>query len=168
MSASIGDCDILSIGQSDARGRHAPRVTARPRRSDLRYTFWQRLQQALEAAGVPKKQRTQVAIAHIAQVKQPTVSGWNKPGGFPEVERGVRIARKFGLCLDWLYSEIGPPLVGEYPSDEKARLLWKLWPDLKEEVKTDILGAARTSLRAETSTTDPPLPEPAIPPASHR
>jgi hypothetical protein len=134
-----------------------------PKRQPPAHTFLWRLQRALEARGIPEEERTQVKIAKIAEVQQPTVAGWNKPKGFPEVWRGAQIARHWGICIDWLYNEV-EPMIPERPEDPLARELWQLWPRLTVEVKGDMLGYARVRARPGPPEVDRPFPATHIPP----
>lgn len=100
-------------------------------------TFWSRVQEALRTAGKPD---TQTHLATVLKIEQPSISDWNKPGGFPIVERVIEIARYADVCVEWLYTERGPK--HPPPVDPTAQQLWEIWPRLDDVSKGEILGRA--------------------------
>lgn len=100
-------------------------------------TFWIRLKEALLRA---RKPATQIHVAKVLGIEQPSVSDWNKPGGFPEVERAVKAALYANVCVEWLFTERGPQY--PIPEDPTAQRLWTLWPQLDDITKGKIIGIA--------------------------
>lgn len=103
-------------------------------------TFWERLKQGLQEAGKPA---TQTHVAKVLGIEQPSVSEWNKPGGYPEMARAVEIADYAGVCVEWLYSGKGP--IRPPPFDALAQRLWSLWGRLDEATKGELVGIASKS-----------------------
>ena len=132
---NIGETDILSIGQSYEGSGQTLRVV---KRHKVRRTFWARVKEALSDRGLPD---TQTYAAKLAGVEQPSVSDWNKPGGFPKLANGIELADQLGVCVEWLYLERGPKRPGR-PDDAEAQRLWDLWPRLTEDAKADLVGYA--------------------------
>lgn len=94
----IGNGYTDAIGQSDYRFAHAFDMSRR--RSVL--------DRALEAlaARYPRERPTQVRLAALAGVKQPTVNEWRE--GFPSMDTAVRLSENLGICVEWLLTERGP------------------------------------------------------------
>lgn len=133
MSANIGDFYISSIGDTDARSVQALPMTKKPAR-----TFWARVKECLVEARLPA---TQVYVAErLLGVKQPSISDWNKPGGFPTLENGIKLAQKLQVCVEWLYTERGPKR--PVPADAVAQRLWDAWPLLDDVTKGELVGIA--------------------------
>lgn len=61
-----------------------------------------------EAAADMRKPTTQKYIASLLDIRQPSVSDWNKPGGAPKLEHAVILATKLNVCVEWIYTERGP------------------------------------------------------------
>jgi hypothetical protein len=142
--ANIGDSDIVSIGQTYTSLLQTRQMEKKPA---IR-TFWDRVKEALGDAAKAKRTHngvrikpTQVFAAKIAEVKQPTVSDWNKPGKGPELENGLKLAFALDVCVEWLYTERGPKRPG-IPLDTYAQQLWELWPHLQEGERGKLLGIA--------------------------
>jgi len=112
-------------------------------------TFWGRLKEALRDA---RKPTTQKYAATFAQVSQPSVSLWNKPNGVPELAKGISMATRLNVCVEWLYTGRGPknPPI---PNDEQLESRLSLWPRLDDEMKRDLVGYAR--LRVKPADQDP-------------
>jgi DNA-binding XRE family transcriptional regulator len=142
MDANIGDSYSASIGDSfGALGQHQ-----RMQKKAVR-TFWIRVKEALEDSKLPA---TQAYVAKFLHVAQPSVSDWNKAGGFPTLENAIKLAHHLHVCVEWLYTENGPkrPL----PPDVVAQRLWDLWPRLDDATKGEIVGIARARTSAGGAT----------------
>jgi DNA-binding XRE family transcriptional regulator len=100
-------------------------------------TFWARTKEALNEAKLPA---TQVYVAKLLGVAQPSISDWNKPGGFPTLENGIKLAQKLNVCVEWLYTERGPKR--PVPADSVAQRLWDAWPLLDDVTKGELVGIA--------------------------
>ena len=114
-------------------------------------TFWLRLKEVLRESDLDF---TQKGAARLAGVAQPSVSDWNKPGGWPELETGITLAKKLGVCVEWLYTGRGP----KYPlgdGDPYSEHLGRLWPRLTEQVRADIVALARLHVAAPATSVYP-------------
>ena len=138
MDGNIGDSYVLSIGQTNVDVGQAVYVDKKTNR-----TFWSRVQEALADA---KRPVTQVEAARIARVTQPTVSDWNKPGGYPTIENAVSLGRGLNVCVEWLLTERGPKNPGP-PAEADAQELWSLWPHLDDRTKVRIVTIASENAR---------------------
>jgi hypothetical protein len=148
MPSNIGESYTASIGQSYPVFRDTQEVHRRPKKR----TVWERVKEALHDASLPA---TQAEAAKIAQVKQPSVSDWNKQEGYPEMANAVRLAERLNVCVDWILTGREPKKPGP-PAEPLAQELWGLWAHLDEDTKRDLLGFARTKrLPAQP----PPSPE---------
>jgi hypothetical protein len=100
-------------------------------------TFWDRVAEAMRDLGMSP---TQTAAAKLIGIKQPSVSDWTKPGGYPTMENGVRLAGKLGVCVEWLFTENGPKRPP--PRDMAAERLWDLWGRLDDSTRGEMVGLA--------------------------
>lgn len=98
---------------------------------------------------------TQVRIANLIGVKQPSVYEWRT--GAPKIENGVEIANKLGVCVQWLYTGDGPrhPWDTIAPEDLRLRELLTLWNRLEDPDRKALLGVAK-HLKQETEGTNQP------------
>lgn len=101
-------------------------------------TFWERVKEVLQDAGLPDTQK--YVAEKILQVKQPSISDWNKPGGFPTVQNAVLLAQHLNVCVEWLFTERGPKRPA--PQDVAAQRLWDVWPFLDDVTKGELIGLA--------------------------
>jgi DNA-binding XRE family transcriptional regulator len=118
------------------------------KKTETQRTFWARVKEALRDRGLPA---TQTYAAGIAGVSQPSISDWNKQGNAAELANALKLAKRLGVCVEWLYTERGPKRPGR-PDDALAQRLWDLWPRLPEDVKAEIIGHAAFKAR-------PPKPD---------
>ena len=130
--ASIGDSDSLSIGNTYSGLSDTPEVFRRPER-----TFWDRVSEAMSDNGMKP---SQTAVADMIGIKQPSVSEWTKTGGYPTMENGVKLAKRLGVSVEWLYTGAGPKRPP--PTDEAAERLWALWGRIDDFTKGEIVGKA--------------------------
>jgi hypothetical protein len=137
MDGNISHSYMESIGQTHVDVGHAVYVEKKTER-----TFWSRVQEALKDA---RKPVTQVYAARIAGVKQPSVSLWNEPGGFPTIENAIAIAKHVNVCVEWLLTGRGPKGIGP-PEEKLARELWQFWPHLDDATKGRIVGIAQENV----------------------
>lgn len=145
MPANISHSYTLSISQTST----ALRKTTRMLKKQAPATFWLRLKEALKDAGKP---HTQKKAAAFAEVSQPSVSLWNKPDGFPEMDKVVSMAKRLGVCVEWLYTGRGPKRP-DAADDEYSDALKAVWHRLSAETKRDLVGLAR--LKAAPDEADP-------------
>lgn len=156
---NIGDSYTASIGRTYCDLNHTPGV----RRNPQKRTVWQRVKEALREAGRPDNQ---TEAARIAKVKQPSVSDWNKPDGYPTIAAAVLLAEELNICVEWIYTEREPKRPGP-PSDEIAQELWSFWKDIPKEKRRDLLGWARLHrLPAAAPDTPEAVPQRTTPPRS--
>jgi hypothetical protein len=141
MQLYIGDSYFSSIGDTNGCT-----VQALPMAKKLVRTFWARAKEALAEARLPA---TQVFVARFLGVAQPSISDWNKPGGFPTLENGIRLAQKLNVCVEWLYTERGPKR--PIPDDPVAQRLWDAWPLLDDVTRGELVGIATSrAIRPES------------------
>jgi hypothetical protein len=143
MSPNIGDSYFSSIGDTNVRSVQALPMAKKPVR-----TFWARVKEACAEARLPS---TQTYVAErILGVSQPSISDWNKPGGFPTLENGIKLAQRLNVCVEWLYTERGPKRPAAI--DPVAQRLWDAWPLLDDVTKGELVGIAtsRASNRPES------------------
>lgn len=157
-SVNIGDSDSFAIGQTYIGLPQTRQMEKKPAIG----TFWDRVKEALGDAARAKKTHngvrikpTQVFAAKIAEVKQPTVSDWNKPGKAPELDNALKLALALDVCIEWLYTGRGPKRPG-IPLDRYAQQLWELWPQLTDGERGKLLGIALGSVPSA----DPVAPRP--------
>jgi hypothetical protein len=154
---NIGDSYVVSIGRTYINRVHTRRVSRGTQR-----TVWARLKEALADKKLPP---TQTHAASILGIKQSSVAEWNRLGIYPKMEHAVELARRLGICVEWLLTGRGPkhpPPAGDSFADQ----LWAVWPDLSDDAKRDILGHARGAhLRDDPTAT---LPNPTTPAPPHK
>lgn len=136
-AANIGDSYELSIGHICAPAQHTSGVEPKAPK-----TFWLRVKEALIDKRLPA---TQKYMAGRLDIEQPSISDWNKPGGFPEMARVVEIGKMLNVCVEWLYTGRGPKRLP--PTDSLAQQLWALWDRLDDATKGEIVGLARGRAR---------------------
>lgn len=100
-SPSIDTSYNIAIGGSYPEIRHAFRMKRKQR------TVLDRALEAL-AEKYPRERATQVRLAQLAGVRQPSVNGWGKPDEYPAMITAVRLSEALGVCVEWLLTERGP------------------------------------------------------------
>lgn len=99
------------------------------------------LDRAIEALGerYPREKPTQVRLAKLAGVAQPSVYEWGEVGRSPVMPTGVRLAKALGVCVEWLYTERGPKRPGAAAApDEHLSPILEAWPDLPAEIRRQV------------------------------
>lgn len=86
-------------------------------------TFLDRAMEALRDR-YPKDRPTQVRLAKIAGVTQPTVHEWGFPDRAPDYPQVKRLAEELGVCVEWLYMERGPKHPPQVAETEQFLLGW--------------------------------------------
>ncbi len=137
----IGDSDIIATGHSYLLSRQTARVHRKQR------TVWERVKEVLQERKLPATQK--YLAEKILQVKQPSISDWNKIGGYPTMANAIRVADYLGISVEWLLTEQGPKWVPA--KDPESDALQRLWMDL------DGLGRSRVLAHAQILAT--PVPE---------
>lgn len=109
---------------------------------DTKKTVWTRVKEALTERKLPA---TQAQAALLAGVKQPSVSDWNKLGGYPEMANAVQLATKLGYCVEWILTGRGPRRVPDasISSDPFFQQLVDVWPKLAVDSRREVLGMAK-------------------------
>lgn len=107
------------------------------------------LDRALEALRdrYPRERPTQVRLAKVAGVTQPSVHEWGQPDRAPEHSAVLRIARETGVCVEWLYTERGPKYP---PSQPEVDPFLREWDQLDDEKKKQITQFSEFLRRNET------------------
>jgi hypothetical protein len=99
------------------------------------------LERALEALSekYPRERASQVRLAHLAGVKQPTVNEWGELNHYPSMGTAVRLAEQLDVCVEWLLTERGPKYAQKaLKADEQLIPLISEWANLKEDQKRQI------------------------------
>lgn len=99
------------------------------------------LERALEALSekYPREKPSQVRLAQLGGVKQPTVNEWGEPDRYPSMATAVRLAEQLDICVEWLLTERGPKYAQRaLKADEQLIPLISEWANLKEEQKRQI------------------------------
>lgn len=99
------------------------------------------LERAIEALAdkYPRERATQVRLAQLAGVSQPTVNEWGEPDRFPSMGTAVKLATALGVCVEWLLTERGPKFAQKQtPENEELIPLLGSLADLKEDQKKQI------------------------------
>jgi hypothetical protein len=133
------------------------RMPARP--STPMSPFWNRLMRAIEAAPKSRLPTSQNGLATSLDMSQGSVRRWYTGEGYPELVTAIDLARRTGVCVEWLLTGRGDmyphgsqrdpfyhavfDLLTEFPEAERARTLeylqFKLdhirsgWPMTTEE-----------------------------------
>jgi hypothetical protein len=128
---SIGFAYEYAIGRSNRDLEHSIGVMKKAKRSVL--------DRALEALAerFPRERPTQVRLAALAGVKQPSVAEWRD--GVPAMETAIKLSLELGVCVEWLLTERGPKYPPPAQSDSG---IWKLWQLLGSEEKDQVVKFA--------------------------
>lgn len=109
---------------------------AMPKRSDR--SFLDRAIEALQDR-FPREKATQVRLAQLAGVKQPSVNEWGDKDRAPAMPTGVKLAMALGVCVEWLYTERGPKRPTDGANvDEHLSPILEVWPNLDPALKRQI------------------------------
>lgn len=92
-------------------------------------SFYDRSIEALQEK-FPRDKPTQVKLAALAGVRQPTVNDWKE--GVPAIDTGVRLAEALGVCVEWLYTERGPKRPPKAATDTLGPLS-PIWSQLTDK-----------------------------------
>lgn len=110
----------------------------------LKRTFWDRVVEAMQDAGLKP---TQTGAAKLVGISQPSVAEWKEVDGYPTMSNAVTLAKKLGVCVEWLLLERGPK--HPIPEDPLAQRLWGMWPLLDDGTKHELVGLATGRLRRD-------------------
>lgn len=124
----VSDFPIVdAIGRSYLRFGEALAIMAKR-------SFYDRAMEALRER-YPRQRPTQVLLAALAGVKQPTVTEWRI--GYPTMETAVRLATALDVCVEWLLTERGPKRPPKGAPDSLGPLS-AIWSELSERQKSEI------------------------------
>lgn len=98
--------------------------------------FWRRLK-SLPAFELLNQRQ----IGKIAGVGQTAANKWKIGTGLPTLENAIALARKGGVCVEWLLTERGPK--SPEPDDPDTAALLRHWRVLVPEARTALLRTAR-------------------------
>lgn len=130
MAENIGFTYNSAIGSSYTRFRHNPCMARSKERS-----FLDRALEALKDR-YPRDRPTQVRLAKIAGVKQPTVHEWGEPERAPAHPQVLALAKELNVCVEWLYTERGPKYPPVTPDADPFLKDWgALDPDTKRQIE---------------------------------
>jgi DNA-binding XRE family transcriptional regulator len=121
---NIGNAYSDAIGKSYSEFGHASRMPKTRQRTVL--------ERALEALAekYPRERASQVRLAQLAGVKQPTVNEWGDTDRYPSMSTAVKLAGNLGVCVEWLLTERGPKYAQQ--STQEAQELVPLIDSLSE------------------------------------
>lgn len=144
MGVSIGVSCISSTGQTYV----APIQTAHMGSVETT-TVWGRIQEAMLASGRPA---TQVAVAKLLGIKQPSVSLW-KIGKTGPTSANLRVvAKKTGFAYEYLQTGRGEKHVNPArPADELLEEFMSIWDKLSVESKRAMLSHAKLMRMIQTT-----------------
>jgi hypothetical protein len=101
-------------------------------------SFLDRAMEAL-AERYPREKATQLKLAKLAGVSQPSVNEWREVGRGPAIPTGRRLALALGVCMEWLYTERGPKRPGAAADpDEHLSPILEAWPNLPAELRRQL------------------------------
>lgn len=96
--------------------------------------FWLRVTDALQAAG---KEHSQMGVARLLKMSQGSIQRWVRGTGLPTMDNALILAKKAGVCVEWLLTGRGPraPLGGLTREEEVLLSRFrKLTPDNRRNV----------------------------------
>jgi hypothetical protein len=107
-------------------------------------TFWTRTKEAFDEAGLDS---TQAGVAKFLGIKQPSISDWNKPDGYPTIANAIKLANHANVSVEWLLTGRGQRRLP--PKDRAAEQLWQVWKNLQPIEQGQLLGVAKGFLEGE-------------------
>lgn len=131
----------LSIAESYATYGHCVAV-----QKDYELSVFERAEQAA-CEKLKKAKVTQNDLAKLAGISQPSVREW-KVGG-PRVEVARDFSKNTGICVEWLYSGLGPKRPPPAPNSHLGRL-YDRWNELSDFTKGRIIQAMEDDTEAGT------------------
>lgn len=149
-------------GQDVNRARDNKRVPTRP--TTPQSEFWSRLVRAIATAPKSGLPQSQNGIATKLDMSQGSVRRWYTGEGLPELATAIDLAKRTGVCVEWLLTGRGDmyphgsqrdpfyhavlEILSEFPETERARTLeyltFKLqhirqgWPSTTDEALESI------------------------------
>ena len=138
--------------RSDNEVRHSRRMPKFAKTSAL----WERLTRARLDARPPLSTR-QEDIAKEVGVGQTAVSGWKTGDKVPELDKGMVLAKKADICLEFLYTGRGPRRPWGDVTTPLGRLV-EVWERLDEMEQSQLLAYAELLQKAgEKAEPTPPM-----------
>ena len=147
MDGSIGETFIPSTGGAYIRARHTLAMAIAGDRS-----VWTRIQEAMRASGRPD---TQIAVAKLLGIRQPSVSEWARGISRPTTKHFDTLAERTGFATEYLRTARGPKrpppaTAGDQQLDE----LLFIWAKLSGDSRNALLQHAKL-MRTIQITADP-------------
>ena len=140
---------MRSIGDSyaNATGQTYPLLVQTRDVQKRTQTVWERVKEALAEKRLPDTQK--YVAEKVLHIRQPSISDWNKPGGYPTMENAVRLSEYLDISVEWLLTGRGPKYVpGDDPESDALHRLWR-----------GMDGMARSRLLAHAQILATPLPD---------
>jgi transcriptional regulator with XRE-family HTH domain len=103
---------------------------------DMSKDFWDRLQAAFKRAGLDTSQS---AIARQVGIGQSAVARWASGGGYPTLDKCIKIALLTGCRVEWLLTGRGVMRGEGDDMDELTQSLLATWGQLSAQTKREIL-----------------------------
>lgn len=114
--------------------------------------YYQRVREAVRESG---RSDTQVAIAKLLGIKQPSVSEWSRGESRPTTRHLEVLVAKTGFAMEYLRTGHGPRRAAAPPHDDDTlRELLSVWDKLSGDSRTALLQHAKL-LRTIQITADP-------------
>lgn len=109
--------------------------------SAFKTAIWVRIQEAMRASGRPD---TQVAVAKLLGIKQPSVSEWARGETSPTTENLVTLAMKTNFTFEYLRTGRGERRVQpQKQQDPQLQELMPIWEALTAQSRVALLAHAR-------------------------
>lgn len=90
-----------------------------------------------EAYAYAKMPETQVKLAEVFGVSGTTINNWRGGKKLPSMEHAIDIAKKCGVCVEWLLTRRGRPVPDEV-NDERLSDIILAWRVLSDDTKEDL------------------------------
>jgi len=139
LSVIIGDSYNKSIGDF-----YYANIDNRNMNSNMKYPdFARRLTLVWkDCADAPEKQ---TPLAKWLGFSQPTVNDWLNGKGLPSLDTAIKLADKFGVCVEWLITGKGQKSPGDPPDLRNVIDVTHLSPDQIQAVKLIIAQFEQTN-----------------------
>lgn len=103
---------------------------------DMNREFWDRVQSAFKRAGLDASQS---AIARQVGIGQSAVARWASGGGYPTLDKCIKIALLTGTRVEWLLTGRGVMRGEGDDMDALTQSLLAAWNQLPAQTKREIL-----------------------------
>ena len=126
---------------------------ARPDNPAMSRDFYDRLKTAFDVAGLDSSQS---AIARHVGIGQSAVARWASGGGYPTLDKCIRIALLTNVRIEWLLTGRGVMRGKGDDMDAMTQSLLSAWSQLPAQTKREILEFIE--FRASKAASGPPGP----------